>query len=176
MTSALTAAASGFLQTSTVTLAPRYGPGAIASYMAGSALSAVGVSVLQLVTASTSTSIELPNMGSASWSATICFAVSAILLVLTLISYRAMVATDRRQEPFDDTKDTCIESPIISEHTRLLGQPSHLPLPPVPQLNIMEDPGARYGYDFSVFYAGVITLVSYSAEPSCLHWILTSMI
>ncbi|KAF8595515.1 hypothetical protein BDV93DRAFT_514915 [Ceratobasidium sp. AG-I] len=114
--SALTAAAGGSLQTSTVTLAPRYGPGAIASYMAGSALSAVGVSALQLVTASTSTSIELPNMGSASWSATICFAVSAILLALTLVFYRAMVATNRKYEPFGDTKDICDSLPIFRCH------------------------------------------------------------
>ncbi|KDN40210.1 hypothetical protein RSAG8_08273, partial [Rhizoctonia solani AG-8 WAC10335] len=42
--SVMLAVAGGLLQTATITLAPAYGPSAIAYYMAGSALSAVGVS------------------------------------------------------------------------------------------------------------------------------------
>lgn len=174
LTSGLSAAAGGFLQTSTITLAPRYGSGAIAAYMAGSALSAVGVSALQLVTASTSISIELPEMGSASWSAAICFATSAMLLVLTLISYRAMVATDREYRSFDDTKDLGSPAPILSERTRLLRQPSHTSLLQTRQPTRTEDSRTHYSHSFAVFYAGVVTLCVFPAltasiEPTNPH-------
>lgn len=167
LTSGLLASAGGFLQTSTIALAPKYGPTAITAYMAGSALSAVGVSALQVVTAYTSSSIELPDLDSASWSATICFIISAMILVLTLVSYRALKPKEGLAR-FKSPQDLCIEIPP-SERTRLL-PPCSQPSPPqMPQNVQIESPDTHYSRDFAIFYAGIITLCLFPAITAIIE-------
>ncbi|CAE7169256.1 unnamed protein product [Rhizoctonia solani] len=152
-TSVILAAAGGLLQTATITLAPAYGPSVITYYMAGSALSAVGVSALQVFTAYTSKSIELPSIDSASWSATICYATSTLLVTLALISFHILTATSSEF----NTKN--YSDLPISENTRLLESILDSPI-----LSTQETDKAhlsnrwRFGYNFAIFYAGVITL------------------
>ncbi|KAG8697097.1 hypothetical protein FRC08_006736 [Ceratobasidium sp. 394] len=172
-TSSLLAAAGGFLQTSTITLAPRYGSGAIASYMAGSALSAVGVSVLQVATAYTSTGITLPDIDSASWSATICFMTSAMVLALTLVSFRAL---GRENDGFGGPgsyKDFDVGTPP-SERTRLLRSRSQLLLrTPRIQTAELEYPATYFGCSFAIFYAGIVTLCLFPAITATIEPINT---
>jgi hypothetical protein len=155
--SALLASTGGFLQTSTITLAPKYGSSAIAAYMSGSALSAVGVSALQVATAYTSTGIELPDMDSASWSATICFMVSATITVLTLVSYRALKSYDHDFNPLISSVDLSVEIPP-SERTHLLRQRSQPSLSQT-QNTLLEHDKTHYSCYFSILYAGIVTLV-----------------
>ncbi|CEL63194.1 Equilibrative nucleoside transporter 1 OS=Rattus norvegicus GN=Slc29a1 PE=2 SV=3 [Rhizoctonia solani AG-1 IB] len=154
--SGLLAVAGGLLQTATISLAPVYGPSAITYYMAGSALSAVGVSALQVFTAYTSDSIELPSIDSPSWSATICYATSTVLVVLSLVSFH-LLATNSSDLKSVNSKD--YRDLPISERTRLLEPTFDSPLP-VPQKtdSAQSFNDRRFGRNFAIFYAGIVTL------------------
>ncbi|KAG8736021.1 hypothetical protein FRC10_009871, partial [Ceratobasidium sp. 414] len=167
----LLAAAGGFLQTSTITLAPKYGSGAITSYMAGSALSAVGVSLLQVATAYTSTGITLPDIDSASWSATICFMTSAMVLVLTLVLFRALGQEHYGFDRPESYKDFGVETPP-SERTRLIRQRAQTPRIQIAQL---ESPARYYSCSFAIFYAGIITLCVFPAITATIEPINTAI-
>ncbi|KAG9123265.1 hypothetical protein FRC07_015172 [Ceratobasidium sp. 392] len=174
-TSGLLTTAGGFLQTSTITLAPKYGSGAIASYMAGSALSAVGVSVLQVVTAYTSTGITLPDIDSASWSATICFMTSAMILLLTLVLFQAVGVESYRFNRFDSYKDLGIETPP-SEQTHLLRRRSQSALrTPQTQTTRTNSPTTYYSCNFAIFYVGIITLCLFPAITATIEPIGTKI-
>ncbi|CAE6443574.1 unnamed protein product [Rhizoctonia solani] len=193
--SVMLAAAGGLLQTATITFAPVYGPSAITYYMAGSALSAVGVSALQVFTASTSNAIELPSADSSSWSATVCYATalsavgvsalqvftastsnaielpsadssswsatvcyatSTLLVTLALVSFHLLTITSPEFK-LDDYKD-CSDLPI-SETTRLLESVIDSPLPPpLRPSGVGSNNRWRFGCNFAIFYAGVVTL------------------
>ncbi|KAG8686987.1 hypothetical protein FRC11_008015 [Ceratobasidium sp. 423] len=154
--SVMLAAAGGLLQTATITLAPAYGPSAIAYYMAGSALSAVGVSALQVFTAYTSNAIELPGVDSPAWSAAICYATSTLLVTLALISFHTL-ATAAPGVKSDNSKD--FSDLPISESTRLLESALDSPLPSPQQTNRIQSCNRwRLGCNFAIFYAGVVTL------------------
>ncbi|KAH7345654.1 nucleoside transporter-domain-containing protein [Rhizoctonia solani] len=154
--SIMLAAAGGLLQTATITFAPVYGPSAIAYYMAGSALSAVGVSALQVFTASTSNPIELPSVDSSSWSATVCYATSTLLVTLALISFHLLTITSPE---FNLDNDKGYSDLPISETTRLLESAINSPLPPPLQPSrAKSDNRWRFGCNFAIFYAGVVTL------------------
>jgi hypothetical protein len=161
--SGLLAVAGGLLQTATISLAPVYGPSAITYYMAGSALSAVGVSALQVFTAYTSDSIELPSIDSPSWSATICYATSTVLVVLSLVSFH-LLATNSSDLKSVDSKD--YRDLPISERTRLLEPTFDSPLP-VPQKtdSAQSFNDWRFGRNFAIFYAGIVTLVRHFLRP-----------
>jgi hypothetical protein len=148
--------AGGFLATSTITLAPKYGPSAITSYAVGSALSAVGVSVLQVFTAYTSAGFELPNIDSTSWSATICFTAATLLLLLTLIFYRVLTEGDSAVRYHDLMDSTYFPA---SERTRLL-ESSLEPISQSPlHISASQNHETQFGCNFAIFYAGVVTLV-----------------
>ncbi|KDN40211.1 hypothetical protein RSAG8_08274, partial [Rhizoctonia solani AG-8 WAC10335] len=152
--SVMLAAAGGLLQTATITLAPAYGPSAIAYYMAGSALSAVGVSALQVVTAYTSNTIELPSVDSSSWSAIICYATSTLLVTLALISFHILTITSFE---FDNSKG--YSDLPISETTRLLESILDSPILSSQETNKAQPSSRwRFGCNFAIFFAGVITL------------------
>lgn len=170
LTCSVLASSCGLLQTSTVALAPRYGTSSITSYMAGSALSAVGVSVLQVFTAYTSTGLDLPGMGSATWSAVVCFATAALLCLATLVAYRVLIG-DELEVGCDDFKD--IGDVPVSEHSRLLGSSVEPAFPPP-----LRAPSSRhrsaFGLNFAVFYSAVVTLGLFPAittliEPTGTH-------
>lgn len=161
---------SGLLQTSIVSFAPQYGTNAITSYMSGNALSAVGVSVLQVFTAYTSTGLELPDIDSASWSAVVCFATAALLCLVTLVSYRVLTEDELEVgcHGFKNADDI-----PVSEHSRLLGSsfestfpsPSRIPTSPH---------RSNFGINFAAFYSAVITLSLFPAittliEPTGTH-------
>ncbi|KAG8762659.1 hypothetical protein FRC12_008932 [Ceratobasidium sp. 428] len=168
-TSSLLAAAAGFLQTSTITLAPKYGSGAITSYMAGSALSAVGVSVLQVATAYTSAGITFPDIDSASWSATICFMTSTMILVLTLVSFRALGIENSQFDEPKTYKGFEIEEPP-SERTQLLRRRSQSVLrTPQDQITQMGSPSTYDSCNFAIFYAGIITLCLFPAITTTIE-------
>ncbi|CAE6439553.1 unnamed protein product [Rhizoctonia solani] len=152
--SVMLAAAGGLLQTATLTLAPAYGPSAITYFMAGSALSAVGVSTLQVFTAHTSNSIDLnlPSVDSPSWSATICYATSTLLVTLALVSFHILTITS------PDNSRGYSDLPI-SETTRLLDSILESPVLSAQEVH-KSQPGDRwrFGCNFAIFYAGIITL------------------
>ncbi|CAE6406283.1 unnamed protein product [Rhizoctonia solani] len=154
--SGLLAVAGGFLQTATITLAPVYGPSAITYYMAGSALSAVGVSALQVFTAYASKNIELPNIDSPSWSATICYATSTLLVTLSSVTFYVL-STNTSDLKSANSKDYT-DLPI-SESTRLLDSTFDPPLP-IPRKNDSTQSfnDWRLGRNFAIFYAGIVTL------------------
>ncbi|KAF8699926.1 Nucleoside transporter, partial [Rhizoctonia solani] len=153
--SGLLAVAGGFLQTATMTLAPVYGPSAITYYMSGCALSAVGVSALQVFAAYTSNNIELPNMDSPSWSATVCYATSVLLVTISLISFH-ILTTNTPELKLSSSKD--YSDLPVSENTRLIECP-------VDPTTISRKTSATetftksgFGRNFAVFFAGIITL------------------
>ncbi|CAE6501631.1 unnamed protein product [Rhizoctonia solani] len=155
-TSVMLAAAGGLLQTVTITLAPAYGPSAIAYYMAGSALSAVGVSALQVFTAYTSKTIELPGVDSPAWSATICYATSTLLVTLALIFFHILTVTSSGFKP-DNSKD--YSGLPISETTRLLEPILDSSILSTQEIHKIQPSNRwRFGCNFAIFYAGVITL------------------
>ncbi|QRW23360.1 Nucleoside transporter [Rhizoctonia solani] len=153
--SGLLAVAGGFLQTATMTLAPVYGPSAITYYMSGCALSAVGVSALQVFTAYTSNNIELPNMDSPSWSATVCYATSVLLVTISLISFH-ILATNTPELKLSSSKD--YSGLPVSENTRLI----ECPVDPtaISRKTRATETFTRSGFgrNFAVFFAGIITL------------------
>ncbi|QRV82020.1 Nucleoside transporter [Ceratobasidium sp. AG-Ba] len=114
--------------------------------MSGSALSAVGISILQVAAAYTSTSITLPGLDSASWNATICFSISALVLVLTLVLYSALRSDDHTVlDQKKNFKDFDVEE-----------------LP-------SEQPRSMYGCNFSVFYTAVVTLCLFPAITASIE-------
>ncbi|KAF8755373.1 Nucleoside transporter [Rhizoctonia solani] len=149
--SGLLAVAGGFLQTATMTLAPVYGPSAITYYMSGCALSAVGVSALQVFTAYTSNNIELPNMDSPSWSATVCYATSVLLVTISLISFH-ILATNTPELKLSSSKD--YSGLPVSENTRLI----ECPVDPtaISRKTRATETFTRSGFgrNFAVFFAG----------------------
>ncbi|KAJ1302076.1 hypothetical protein OPQ81_000909 [Rhizoctonia solani] len=154
--SAMLAAAGGLLQTATITLAPIHGSSAITSYMAGNALAAVGVSALQVFTAYTTDTIELPGVDSASWSATICYATSTLLVTLALVSFHLLSSTSPE---FKSNNSKGYSDLPISETTRLLESALDSRLS-TPQRTNEARSYNRWGFgcSFAIFYAGVVTL------------------
>ncbi|KAJ1308405.1 hypothetical protein OPQ81_004110 [Rhizoctonia solani] len=177
---ALQATSGAWFQTSVVALASAFGPDAIASYMTGGALVAVGVSLLKLATAHASRSPEyqeadMPELALGTYLAkasdgsnntdsdtsyTIYFSIAASFIGSGIIAYaylRPKIPHAVQKEPpqlEDDNSD--VES-IPTEVDYLLGR---VPIKPVPISSASIWIVARKNayYNIAVFYVFVVTL------------------
>lgn len=150
----------GFLQTFTIALAPKYGSSAITSYMAGSALCAIGVSALQVFTAYTSTGVERSDLDSASRSAMVCFATAAMASVLTLISFHVLVGGVHDFRCYDHEDSV---NQLASERTRLITSNIEPASRSSPNVTTLRNYRTHFRCNFAIFYSGVVTLVCLSA-------------
>ncbi|CAE6464149.1 unnamed protein product [Rhizoctonia solani] len=181
---ALQAVSGSWFKIAVAALASVFGPDAIAAFMTGSALVAVGVSLLKLATVYTSLRSEYPGVftldlistihlatlsGSPSdtdtvTSTVIYFSVSASLVGSGIVAYAYLypkIPHDVRKErpqPEDDHSDT--ES-VPTEVDYLLGRVS-TPTP-ISSASIWIVARKNAYYNFSVFYVFVVTLAVFPA-------------
>jgi equilibrative nucleoside transporter 1/2/3 len=176
---ALQAILGAYLQTSIVALASAFGPDAIASYMTGGALVAVGVSLLKLLTAYGSLltpGIDSPNTGpdrastlelhggAAASGATAYFCIAAGFISSGIAAYAYLDPKIPRDSPLkEDTEvdqdESGAESDEPTEVDYLLGRGSRTPVP-ISSTSIWIVARKNACYNIAVFYVFVVTLVS----------------
>ena len=173
---ALQAALGSYLQTSVVALASIFGPDAIAAYMTGGALVAVGVSLLKLFTVYTrpghlndddlpsslfQTLLE-PHGGNAARGATTYFYIAAAFISSGIAAYAYLYGKIPHDALKEDTPEPYQESGPESEPSEvdyLLGRVSNSPIP-MSGTSIWIVARKNASYNFAVFYVFVVTLVS----------------
>ncbi|CAE6404465.1 unnamed protein product [Rhizoctonia solani] len=176
---ALQATSGAWFQTSVVALASVFGPDAIAAYMAGGALVAVGVSLLKLVTAHASLNSEYPESyrlelvsrifsnpsnSDAATSSTIYFSIAAAFIGCGIAAYvylHPKIPHDARKEPSRLEVDNSDTESIPTEVDYLLGRVST----PIQISNASIWIVARKNayYNIAVFYVFVVTLAVFPA-------------
>ncbi|KAG8687184.1 hypothetical protein FRC11_007635, partial [Ceratobasidium sp. 423] len=182
---ALQAAFGAWFQTSIVALASVFGPDAIASYMTGGGLVAVGVSLLKLATVHTSLVSEYPgsdmpdltlrtysastlgsvNNTDTTTSSIIYFSVAAAFVGSGIAAYAYLypkIPHDVRKEPPQlEDADSDIGS-IPTEVDYLLGRVSSTPVPmSIGSIWIVARKNAYY--NIAIFYVFVVTLAAFPA-------------
>lgn len=173
---ALQAALGSYLQTSVVALASAFGPNAIAAYMTGGALVAVGVSLLKLFTIYTHpgprdndplpplllrTLLELHG-GNAARGATTYFCIAAAFISSGVAAYAYLhgkIPHDTFKEDMPEPEEGSVGGSEPSEVDYLLGRFSHTPIP-ISGTSIWIVARKNASYNFAVFYVFVVTLVS----------------
>ncbi|KAG8766281.1 hypothetical protein FRC12_006982 [Ceratobasidium sp. 428] len=175
---ALQAILGAFLQTSIVALASAFGPEAIASYMTGGALVAVGVSLLKLSTAYAALAVldndhppTQPDMslalglhgGTAAKGATAYFCMAAVFISSGIIGYGYLYPRIPRDILKHDSPehDSGVESDEPSEVDYLLGR-SRTPVP-MSTSSIWIVARKNASYNLAVFYVFVVTLALFPA-------------
>ncbi|QRV72410.1 Nucleoside transporter [Ceratobasidium sp. AG-Ba] len=169
-----------FLQTSVVALASVFGPDAIASYMTGGALVAVGVSLLKLSTAYASLADYSLNIleihgGTAARGATTYFCLAAVFVSLGIFAYaylypRIPVDLLKSDTP-EHQVDSGAESDEPSEVDYLLGRVSRTPIP-MSTASIWIVARKNACYNIAVFYVFVVTLALFPAITTSITSIL----
>ncbi|CUA70394.1 Equilibrative nucleoside transporter 3 [Rhizoctonia solani] len=185
MNSALQAASGSWFKIAVAALASVFGPDAIAAFMTGGALVAVGVSLLKLVTVHASLKSEYPGAYSSvlvlgvypvnllsslgdtdtTISTILYFSISAAFIGSGIIAYAYLypkIPHDVRKElpqPEDDRSD--IES-IPTEVDYLLGRVSNTPTP-ISSASIWIVVRKNASYNFAVFYVFVVTMAAFPA-------------
>ncbi|CAE6451612.1 unnamed protein product [Rhizoctonia solani] len=179
---ALQAASGAWFQTSIVALASVFGPGAIASYMTGGALVAVGVSLLKLATAHASLVPEYPGSYVPDFilrtyqanalsdtntitSTIVYFSVATTFIGSGIAAYAYLypkIPHDVRKEPPQlEDADSDIGS-IPTEVDYLLGRVSSTPIP-MSTASIWIVARKNAYYNIAVFYVFVVTLAAFPA-------------
>jgi equilibrative nucleoside transporter 1/2/3 len=189
---ALQAALGAWFQISVVALASVFGPDAIASYMTGGALVAVGVSVLKLVTAYSAIRhkydrnqafaraharilanlVEDLDEGNAASDSIVYFSVAAASIVSGIAAYAYLypkipddiIEADRPQ--LDRVESDFDNEPTEVDY--LLGRVSTTPIP-MSSTSIWIVARKNAYYNIAVFYVFVVTLVRIHCQANCLR-------
>ncbi|KAF8603545.1 hypothetical protein BDV93DRAFT_493461 [Ceratobasidium sp. AG-I] len=182
---ALQAALGSYLQTSVVALASAFGPDAIAAYMTGGALVAVGVSLLKLFTVYTRpvplNNDELPpslfqtlleqHGGSAARGATSYFYIAAAFISSGIAAYAYLYGKIPHDTFKEDTPELDQESVTETEPSEvdyLLGRVSNTPVP-MSGASIWIVARKNAYYNFAVFYVFVVTLAMFPAITTSIQ-------
>ncbi|KAF8708987.1 Nucleoside transporter, partial [Rhizoctonia solani] len=176
---ALLATSGSWFQTSVVALASVFGPDAIAAYMTGGALVAVGVSLLKLATAYTSLKHEYPGGYApdyslripndlidldAATSSIIYFSVAAAFIGFGIVAYAYLhpkIPHDVQKEPPQPEVDNSDSESIPTEVDYLLGRVSTPIQMSSASIWIVIRKNAYY--NIAVFYVFVVTLAMFPA-------------
>jgi equilibrative nucleoside transporter 1/2/3 len=177
---ALQATSGAWFQTSVVALASVFGPDAIAAYMTGGALVAVGVSMLKLVTVHTSLNsgdsesygpelsmnpFDNPSVLDAGTSSVIYFSIAAAFIGSGIVAYAYLhpkIPQEAQKEPPRLEVDNSDTESLPTEVDYLLGRVST----PIQMSNASIWIVARKNayYNIAVFYVFVVTMVRASVQ------------
>ncbi|CEL59314.1 Equilibrative nucleoside transporter 2 OS=Rattus norvegicus GN=Slc29a2 PE=2 SV=1 [Rhizoctonia solani AG-1 IB] len=176
---ALQATSGAWFQTSVVALASVFGPDAIAAYMTGGALVAVGVSMLKLVTVHTSLNsgdsesygpelsmnpFDNPSVLDAGTSSVIYFSIAAAFIGSGIVAYAYLhpkIPQEAQKEPPRLEVDNSDTESLPTEVDYLLGRVST----PIQMSNASIWIVARKNayYNIAVFYVFIVTMAVFPA-------------